>query len=482
MKTIEAGKKMSREINGIPSGGDAQPRVYGGARVPHWEQYCGLWAMPVDLFDQQAARIAAIDPAQHLAETRAERASRIEAGDPARTLRDDAELDAHGYKLTEDGIAVVDLVGTMTKYGGSFAAMPGGLVGLRRTLRSAAIDPKVSAIVLRIDSPGGNVAGTGDLAGDVRGISALKPVVAFIEDIGASAAYYVASQADLIVATKDSLVGSIGVYMVIDDWSSFFAQAGVKRRVIKYGEHKGDGTQGTEITAAQMDDFQRVVEEIGGVFVDAVAAGRKISREAAMKLADGRIHGAAQALGLGLIDRIGTQEQALAAARSMAAERNKMRTPPRAAARINKETTMGTETDPLKAATVQELKKAIPDSTADFREKMVIGEATLADAQEFWAEELRGQLKAAQDENTTLKAAAKKPGTEPVISTGKPAGASSEQELIDQAVKAQGGSYRKGLEFLQKNLMRPRVDAGMTPKAAAAQCAQEYPLIFGVAA
>jgi len=458
-----------------------EPSTYGGVRVPHWGQYLGLWAMPVDIFDEQAARISAIDPAQHLAETRAERATRLEAGDPARTIRDDAELDAHGYKLTEDGIAVVDLVGTMTKYGGSFAAMPGGLVGLRRTLRSAALDPKASAIVLRVDSPGGNVAGTGDLAADVRALNAIKPIVAFIEDIGASAAYYVASQAALIVATKDTLVGSIGVYMVIDDWSSFFAQAGVKRRVIKFGEHKGDGVQGTEATAAQIDDFERVVEEIGGVFVDAVAAGRGIGREAALKLADGRIHGAARALSLGLIDRIGTQEQAIAAARTMAAERRVTKGPLRAAGSQTKETMMGTETTgTTPPATLAELKKAIPDSTADFREKMIEGGATLGDAQEFWAEELRGQLKAAREDIGLLKAAAKKPGVEPVTSTGKGSGASSEQEVIDQAVKEHKGDRVAAIGALQRSVKQELLAAGFTNKAANAACAARYPLIFGM--
>lgn len=470
--------EVSRHVTGTPS-------VYGGTRVPHFEQFMDFWAMPQQHFDQMAAMISAVDPAVHLAETRAERRERTEAGRAATTVRDDAEMDAAGFTLLAGGVAVIDLVGVMTKYGGSFFAMPGGLIGLQRTLRGALAEPQVTSAVLRIDSPGGNVAGTGDLTETVRAFGQKKPIVAFIEDLGASAAYYAATGATQIMATKDSLIGSIGVFMVIDDWSAFFAREGVKRRVLKYGEHKGDGVQGTEITEKQLSDFQRTVDEIGGQFVAAVAKGRKMSTEQAAGLADGRIHIAESAKALGLIDQVGTLEEAIAAARSMV-EAN-AQTPKRgntgttrnaaggSQSLTMKEKSMSAETAPAEnAATLQQLKKAIPDSTPSFRETMVLGEATLADAQEHWAEELRRQVKAQGEEIEKLKAAAaaetekakaaaKKPGVAPAgaSTTSHTSGDSIEEWNDAVAAQMSAGKMTRDVAIREVNRRRPGLREAM---------------------
>lgn len=432
-----------------------EPSVYGGVRVPHHEQFMDFWAMSQNHFDLLAARIAAVDPALHLAETRAERQERIEAGRAPTTIRDDAEMDAHGFTIMEGGVAVVDLVGMMTKYGGSFSAMPGGLIGLQRTLRVAIAEPQVKGAILRIDSPGGNVAGVGDLAATVADLSKSKPILAFIEDLGASAAYYAASGATAIWATKDSLIGSIGVYMVIDDWSAFFAREGVKRRVIKYGAHKGDGVLGTEVSESQIADFQRTVDELGGQFVAAVAAGRKMSMEQAIQVSDGRIHIASSAKKLGLIDAVGSFEEALAAIHQMASAKAKTPSPRPSrlsaapsvgavgarggSAGINaaggsqgiiaKENSMGTETAPPEtAASVAQLKKALPDATSEFLVECLEHDCTLAQATAEWTDHLRAISKAQATEIENLKAAAaeaeekkkaasKKPGVQPAGAT-----------------------------------------------------------------
>jgi len=407
---------------------DELPRRYAGVDVPHWEQYTGWWAMPLDRFDEMAAILRSADPTQHVLETQARADRRRKEIQAAQTWREDAAGDAAGY-WKNDGVAVVDLVGVMTKYGGSFSAMPGGLVGLQRTLRQAAVDPDVRSIVLRVDSPGGNVSGTGDLAAQVGKINRQKPIVAFLEDLAASGAYYVASQARTIIATKDTLVGSIGVYMVIDDWSVFFAREQVKRHVIRAGIMKGAGLMGTEITPEQLADFQRMVDEINGVFVTAVAAGRAISAATAMEWADGRVHIASQAKTLGLIDQVGTLEEALAVARGLAAEnsgpikRKTMGTVPSADAGaqpfLKKEKTMSKEsTGP---ATLAELKEAFPDALAEFRESCLEMEATLADAKDLWIDALRNKVKAqdaALKEATAKTAAIKPPGNAPVPSGG----------------------------------------------------------------
>lgn len=468
------------------------PGMYGGVRVPHWEQYTGIYAMPLNRFDELAARIRAVDPEEHVSETREERNKRIAAGGPTRTWREDAELDAHGYSVLAGGVAVVDLNGVMTKYGGSFSSMPGGVVGLRRTLRAAAADAQVTSIVLRVDSPGGSVAGTDDMADDVRLVNQIKPVVAFLEDIAASAAYYVASSAGKIVAAKGAMVGSIGVYMVVDDWSGAMAASGVKRHVVRSGPMKGAGVPGTEITPEQLTDFQRTVDELHSLFVATVSAGRKMSMEQVGVIADGRLHIASRAKELGLIDAIGTFEQAVGMARSMVKPNGQMS---KVAAAVvapqgitGKEKTMNataeatsTATGP-RPATLAELKKALPDAGADFRESCLEMEATVADAKDLWMDKLRAKATAQADEIAELKAAAKSPGVAPIPSGGTASGPPGEDVMIEEAVKAAGGNYRKGLETLQRKLTKPHMDAGFSAKAAQAKAAREYPTVFGVAA
>jgi protease-4 len=476
------------------------PGHYGGVMVPHWDQYRGVYAMPVDCFDSIMATVRATDPQGHVAETSEKREERIAAGGATRTWRDDAELDAHGYQIVGDGVAVVDLNGPMTKYGGSFSSMQGGMVGLRRTLRAAAADGAVGSILLRVDSPGGSVAGTDDTADDLRRINRVKPVVAFLEDVAASGAYYVASSAGMIIAAKGAEVGSIGVYMVVDDWSALFAREGVKRYVIRSGAMKGAGVPGTEITAEQLADFQRNVDEIHALFVASVAAGRKMSVETVEKLADGRIHIASQAKMLGLVDEIGTFDDAVAVASRIAkATLSKSGTngnPARVAeARIAPQAHREKEIDAMSSttevdavvkaggsrpATLAELKKALPDATAEFRESCMEMDATIQDATELWMDKLRDQNKALAAEVAMAKAASKKPGVEPVASGAAPsADAGDENALIEQSVKDAGGNYRKGLETLQRKLIQPFAAAGLSNRVAHERAAQRYPTVFG---
>jgi len=179
---------------------DELPRRYAGVDVPHWEQYTGWWAIHPLRFQQFAAFCGGLNPQAHLS-----------AG---RIARRGEEEDAAPYTV-HDGVALLEIVGPMTKYGSSFAPL-GAMLQTRRNLRAALADPKVRAAVLRIDSPGGTTTGTDDLAAEVLTANQKKPIVAYGEDLMASAAYYVASQAEEIVATKATEIGSIGVFTVVD--------------------------------------------------------------------------------------------------------------------------------------------------------------------------------------------------------------------------------------------------------------------------
>lgn len=210
------------------------------------------------------------------------------------------------YAMTANGDAVIDVCGPLTKHPHSMQALIGGssTLEIRDMVNKAAMDPSVKRIVLNIDSPGGQVVGTEALGVAIARAKDRKPVCAFVSDNCHSAAYWVASQATEIVATPASQVGSIGTFLVMHDSSEAYKDMGVKVHVIKAGEYKGAGVEGTEVTDEQLQQAQELVNAINDQFVSAVAAGRGMSMSEAKKLADGRSHLGAAALELGLVDRL----------------------------------------------------------------------------------------------------------------------------------------------------------------------------------
>ena len=428
---------------------DELPRRYAGLDVPHWEQYTGCWAIHPPRFHQFAAFCAGLNPQNHVLAAQAAMA----------TSRRQQEEDAVGYAI-HDGVALMEIVGPMTKYGSSFAPM-GAMLEARRTLRAAVADPRVRAVVMRIDSPGGTVAGTDDLANEVAAAAEKKPIVAFAEDLMASAAYYVASQADEIVATRSTDIGSIGVLMVIDDFSGMYAMKGIKTHVLSTGAQKGAGVEGTPITNEQLDEWQRMVDEHMEFFVSAISRGRGMDREQVLVLGDGRMWLAAEAKKLGLIDRVGSLEQAMKRARELAGQRDnststtargttarqddeKRATADDGSAALmeteTKEIEMGTQGTPAvvpspptviatalegrlesKAATLAELKASFADAPAEFHLNCLEQELTLAQATSAWMGRLRDRVKVqetALKETAAATAGIKPPGNAPVPSGG----------------------------------------------------------------
>jgi signal peptide peptidase SppA len=272
--------------------------------VPHLSQYFGTWAMHEVQFKAALAQVQRLDLAAHIAEHRA-----------VRTQASDADR-SRGYKIDPaGGTAVIELVGTLTKYGSSLVAGP-ALVDVRHSFRAALNDMDVRSILFLADSPGGTVAGTGDLADDIYRARGRKPIVTFIEDLGASGLYWIASQTDSIYASASAHVGSIGVFAVLDEllgelkgkgYSGALDLEGLARvNVVRRGAFKGAGVLGTPITPEQMAEFQRTVDADYELFTAAVARGRGWDASRATGVADGRIHVAQAALTLGLIDEIST--------------------------------------------------------------------------------------------------------------------------------------------------------------------------------
>lgn len=248
------------------------------------EQYFGPWASEPSRFRQMMESVAQTDLVKHAAAYEA----RGEIG---------------AYRKQEDA-AVIDIVGTMTKYGSSMSQMLFGTIGVRKAIRRAVADPSVKRIILSIYSSGGTVDGTGDLADEVRNASKEKPVIAYLEDICASAAYWVASQADVVYASPHTQVGSIGVYMVVNDESVAAETAGVKTHVISTAELKGAGVPGAPVTDAQLAEWQRQINSIHEDFKSAIMRGRKMTVEQFEAVSTGGVWDAAKAKKLRLVDRI----------------------------------------------------------------------------------------------------------------------------------------------------------------------------------
>ena len=270
------------------------------------------WALETRVFDEMVARTSAADRKAFFDLSMEPRAARPKLEYPVD--RGVALFDVMGV-LSKDGPDLIDL---LFGEGGTATAPLADAIG------RAADDPSVLAIFIDIDSPGGTVDGTAAVADAVYAASQKKPVFAFAGDCIASAAYWIGSQATKLFVGPTSTVGSIGVYTVLVDSSRLAANQGIDVKVVKSGEMKGAGTPGTPITDAQVADTQRVIDDLNGHFVAAVARGRgmrmKHERNADGKPipADGRVFIGQQAVDMGLADGVMDRSAALSAV-SMAA-------------------------------------------------------------------------------------------------------------------------------------------------------------------
>jgi len=398
------------------------------SEIPHVDQYTGMYAVHPESFERLVQVIETTDIETHVIESRA-----------AIEKRDVEDQIMYGV---EDGVAEISMIGTLTKYGSSFSQNP-GMVKLRRAVRMAAEDTRVASILLRIDSPGGSVAGTGDLAAAVAQAAKTKPVTAYIEDMGASGAYWIASQANRVVANENAIVGSIGTYAVVMDFSEHAKRVGVEVHVLKAGEFKGAGEPGTKITDAQLAEWQRVVEDLNEIFVRSVATGRSMGVEQVKALADGRVHVGANAMSLGLVDAIEPLETTVKAL---------IATDKRPAIKNEEDSVMSDS--PEQGATSAQLRKAFPNSSAEWREQIVESNCTLAEATELYAAELEEQLAKAKAENAKLeeKVAASEEKDEGVDAVETDVEESAESAIADPVAELD----REVGELMKRGIARPK--------------------------
>ncbi|WP_438346840.1 S49 family peptidase [Methylorubrum populi] len=237
------------------------------------------------------------------------------------------------YRIA-DGIAFIPVVGSLANRGAYIGASSGitSYEGIAMQIRHAGADPSVHSLVFDIDSPGGEATGMFRLADLIRQVRASKRVVAFVDDMAASAAYGIASQAHEIVISPSSIVGSIGVVLTHVDRSAEMEKAGRKVTLIHAGARKVDGHSFGPLSDQVRQDLQAEVGVFYEQFLTTVAAGRsRLSREAARATEARTLIGQA-AIAAGLADRIGTLESIVADLRSRASTRHSSQPQPASSA------------------------------------------------------------------------------------------------------------------------------------------------------
>jgi signal peptide peptidase SppA len=216
---------------------------------------------------------------------------------------------------TAGTVVVLPLHGVIAPRMNAMTQISGGTsVEVFGALVQRAVDaPGITAVVLDVDSPGGSVFGVEEVATKIRGLRGRKPIVAVANTMMASAAYFIASQADEIVASPSSQVGSIGVIATHTDESVADEKAGIKTTYITAGKYKGDAAPGVPLTESARSTMQGLVDSYYRAFVHAVAKGRGVPVSAVTEgYGEGAIVSARDAVKFGMADGLGTLDEVVA--------------------------------------------------------------------------------------------------------------------------------------------------------------------------
>lgn len=215
---------------------------------------------------------------------------------------------------TAGAIAVVAIHGVIAPRVNMMTEISGGTSAdqLSMLMQRAVADPEISAIVLDVDSPGGSVFGCEELAATIRSLRGQKPIVAVANHLMASAAYWLASQADEVIASPSSQMGSIGVIAVHHDVSAAEAKEGVKTTLVTAGKYKGEGHPTQPLGEDARAAMQGLADGYYDAFVRDVARGRGVKPGAVREgFGEGRIVAAADAVRFGMADAVGTMSDVL---------------------------------------------------------------------------------------------------------------------------------------------------------------------------
>jgi ClpP class serine protease len=221
-----------------------------------------------------------------------------------------ASLDKGEQAEIRNGVAIITATGDLFKRANMFTAMSGATSYeiMRRDLQTAVDNPKVKAILLNLDTPGGEASGAGEFAAAVHAVRGVKPIKAYVNGMAASAGYWIATAADEIVVDAQAILGSIGVQMAMRTRED--AKGTTTHKFISSQSPMKNADPASEAGAAHI---QGVVDAMASVFVGAVASYRGVA--VATVLSDfgkGSILVGQDAVPAGLADRIGNFEGVLA--------------------------------------------------------------------------------------------------------------------------------------------------------------------------
>ena len=216
-------------------------------------------------------------------------------------------------------IVVIPLSGPITTAGSLLS--PGSTItpGLVRDyLARAEKDTAVKAIVLRIESPGGEIAPSQEILWEIEEVKEAKPVVVSMGGTAASGGYYISTKADKIVALPTTMTGSIGVISQVMNVEGLLEKLGIEVETFKGGKYKDMYSGFREMTPEEEEIMQGMIDEYYEQFIDVVAEGRGLSRDEVRDLATGQIYTGTEAKELGLVDALGGLDTATELAMELA--------------------------------------------------------------------------------------------------------------------------------------------------------------------
>lgn len=226
---------------------------------------------------------------------------------------DDSEAGQYRPYDVAEGVARIPVEGTLVHKLGTLHPFSGmtGYDGIRVLLKMALEDEEVRAIMLDIDSPGGEVAGCFDLCDAIYAARGQKPIWSVLTESAYSAAYAIASATDRIIVPRTGGVGSVGVICMHVDMSQALTRAGIDVTLIHYGARKADGNEFNPLTKDALRRFQSDVDAMGEIFVRTVARNRDLKTAAVRDTEAGTFLGA-DGVDIGFADAVMAPDEAFA--------------------------------------------------------------------------------------------------------------------------------------------------------------------------
>lgn len=215
---------------------------------------------------------------------------------------------------TPGGVAILNLSGTLTQKENFFCFMCGGtsVEAFGRRFDEAVANPNIKAIVINVDSPGGEVSGIPELADKILQARGEKHIVAIANSIMASAAFWVAAAADEVVITPSGQMGSVGTVFIHHEISEQLKENGIKVTIFSAGDNKVNGNTLEPLTEEATAEIQETVDGFNDMFVAGLAKARGVSKTFVnSNFGQGKMFMAKDAVKLGLADRVATLDQVL---------------------------------------------------------------------------------------------------------------------------------------------------------------------------